>query len=243
MAIDTNRLCLVLWDIDHTLIESRGVGGQLARSAFEEVTGVKPAQMADATGKTESVILAETLRDQGIEPTEQHQQRYARALPDQYRRQADRLRETGRALPGATEAIAALDQVPGVIQTVLTGNYREVAAIKLTTFRLADLLDLDIGAYAEDATDRADLVPVAQHRAADKHGHDFTRDNTIIIGDTPQDVAAARQGGATIVAVATGNDSASDLRDAGAATVLTDLTDLATVMNAVKTVMSGPPTP
>ena len=30
---------LVLWDIDHTLIETRGVGGQVYAEAFAKVTG------------------------------------------------------------------------------------------------------------------------------------------------------------------------------------------------------------
>jgi hypothetical protein len=67
--------------------------------------------MADATGKTERVILAETLRAHGIEPTEEYQQKYAQALPAQYQQHADQLRERGHALPGAAEAIAALGPV------------------------------------------------------------------------------------------------------------------------------------
>ena len=30
---------LVLWDIDHTLIETRGVGGEIYADAFRAVTG------------------------------------------------------------------------------------------------------------------------------------------------------------------------------------------------------------
>ena len=62
MGTDATRPRLVLWDIDHTLIETRGVGGKLARAAFAEITGRTVEQMADATGKTEPVILAETLK-------------------------------------------------------------------------------------------------------------------------------------------------------------------------------------
>src|SRR5205807_2686423 len=155
---DAARPHLILWDIDHTLIETRGLGGRLARAAFEEITGRRIARMADATGKTEPVILAETLKACGMEPTEEYQQRYAQALPEQYRQHADQLRKVGRVLPGATEALAALSQVPGTVQTVLTGNYKGVAATKLAVFELDDALDLDVGAYADDATDRAALV-------------------------------------------------------------------------------------
>jgi phosphoglycolate phosphatase-like HAD superfamily hydrolase len=217
---------LILWDIDHTLIETRGAGAEFARAAFEEITGIRPEQMADANGKTERVILAETLRAHGIEPTEDYQQRYARALPAQYQQHADRLRERGRALPGAAEAIAALDRIPGVIQTVVTGNYKAVAATKLEAFGLGAQLDLEVGAYADDGTDRTALVPIAQERAKAKYGRTFSRENTTVIGDTTHDVAAAQHGGAGIIAVATGSDSVTQLEAAGARTVLTDLTKI-----------------
>ncbi|GIH12481.1 HAD family hydrolase [Rugosimonospora africana] len=233
MTNDDARPRLILWDIDHTLIETRGAGGEFARAAFEEITGIRPEEMADANGKTERVILAESLRAHGIEPTDEHQQRYAQALPAQYQQHADHLRERGRALPGAAAAIAALAQVPGVIQTVLTGNYKAVAATKLQTFTLDSRLDFEVGAYADDGAERADLVQVAQRRAADKYGRPFTHQNTIVIGDTTHDVAAAHNGGARIVAIASGNDSAERLRAAGADRVFNDLTDTIAVTDAV----------
>lgn len=240
MATNAPRARLILWDIDHTLIETRGIGSRLARAAFHEITGVRPERMADAIGKTEPVILAETLRSHGIEPTEEHQRRYAQALPEQHRRHTDQLRQVGHALPGATEALAALRQIPDTIQTVLTGNYRGAAAVKLAVFDLDSALELDIGAYADDATDRAALVPVAQRRATDKYSHRFTQANTVIVGDTTYDVAAAHRGGAAIIAVASGRDTADDLRAAGAATVLADLADTATVLCAID---AATPTP
>lgn len=233
MADDLAQPRLILWDIDHTLIETRGLGSQLARAAFAQITGQHFDELAEATGKTEPVIVAETLRLHGIEPTESHQQQYAQALPEQYRRHANQLRARGRELPGAREALDALAKIPGVVQTVLTGNYRAVAAVKLDTFDLNQHIDLDIGAYAEDGTDRATIVPVAQRRASTKYHHQFSHNNTIIIGDTTHDIAAAHHGGAAIVAVATGRDSANDLRNAGAEIVLADLTNPAGLISAI----------
>lgn len=229
MPTPPSRPFLVLWDIDHTLIETRGTGGRLARAAFQQITGIEPERMAVATGKTEPIILEETLRAHGIEPTEDHQRRFAEALPEQYRRHADELRRAGRVLPGAAETIAVIAERGGAIQSVLTGNYRAVAAIKLATFDLAGL-DLDIGAYADDATDRTTLVAIAQQRASEKHRAEFTRANTVVIGDTTHDVTAALRGGAAIVAVASGKTSADELRAAGAQVVLDDLRDAAAVI-------------
>src|SRR5260370_435043 len=44
---------LVLWDVDHTLIETRGVGGELFREAFEQATGHKLGPAPDATPRTD----------------------------------------------------------------------------------------------------------------------------------------------------------------------------------------------
>jgi phosphoglycolate phosphatase-like HAD superfamily hydrolase len=232
-------LRLVLWDIDHTLIDTRGVGSQFYQAAFEEVTGRTLEHKADVTGKTEQAILTETLRLHGLDQSAAYQERYARALADQYRSNADLLRERGRALPGAAEAVAALAQHPGIVQTVLTGNYRAVAAIKLEIFDLDKHIDLDVGAYGEDSTDRPPLVTIAQQRTATKYGHEFTQTNTVIIGDNSHDITAAHQGGAAVIAVASGRDSAEQLRDAGAGIVLPDLTGTATVVAAILNVTSG----
>jgi len=50
--------------------------------------------------------------------------------------------------------------------------------------------------------------------------------DTVLVGDTPLDVDAAHAAGARIVAVATGPYTARELEQAGADTVLDDLTDL-----------------
>ncbi|MEU5689647.1 hypothetical protein [Streptomyces venezuelae] len=43
---------LVLWDIDHTLMTMRGLGGDLWAVAFEEATGVPLREQASVTGST-----------------------------------------------------------------------------------------------------------------------------------------------------------------------------------------------
>jgi phosphoglycolate phosphatase len=83
------------------------------------------------------------------------------------------------------------------------------------TFGLADGLDLAIGAYGSDDPNRAILVRIAQDRAGDKYRTRFEADSTVLIGDTPSDLAAARDGGTRIVAVATGRSTAGDLHHAG----------------------------
>jgi phosphoglycolate phosphatase-like HAD superfamily hydrolase len=121
-------------------------------------------------------------------------------------------------------------------QSVLTGNIRSVAEVKLAALGLREWLDLCIGAYGDDHEDRTELVHVARRRAAAVHGRsaaEFGGTATVVIGDTPLDIAAALAAGARAVGVATGSYSANDLAMAGADAVLSDLTDTAAVLRAL----------
>ncbi len=135
--------------------------------------------------------------------------------------------------PGQLDALRELADRPDIIQSVLTGNTREAAEIKLRTFDLDRYLDLDIGAYGTDDDTRANLVKIARQRATAARGIPFDPAATVLIGDTPNDVIAARDGGARIIAVATGSDSAKDLAAAGADTVLDDLTRTDDLLSAI----------
>jgi phosphoglycolate phosphatase len=146
------------------------------------------------------------------------------------------VRERGKALPGATQALAALGgpaYAGRVVQSVLTGNIPALARVKLGGLDLTKYLDLDIGAYGDVSEVRADLVPVARRNAADRYGTDFAGPATVLVGDTPSDIEAAARTGARSVAVATGSFSAEQLTSAGADVVLADLTDTAAVVRGI----------
>lgn len=214
---------LVLWDIDHTLIETRGVGRAVYERAFPAAIGRPLTELADVAGRTELDIMAESLRLNGIEPTEEAVERLAAALVRGYEDARDELRTTGRALPGAAETLADLAGRPAVHQTVLSGNLRAVARIKLEVFGLDRYLDLAAGAYGDDNPDRPKLVAIAQHRAADATGVLFSNDATVLIGDTPNDVAAGLAAGVRVIGVATGKSDTDELRSAGAQDVVVGL--------------------
>jgi phosphoglycolate phosphatase len=216
---------LVLWDIDHTLIETRGVGRELYRQAFEAATGRRMERSAEVTGQTEPAILAATLKLHDLEDDERYQARYARALATGYERHQDELRQRGRVLPGAREAMVALAQRPTVVQTVLSGNLRAVSIIKLAVFGLDPYIDFEAGAYGDDDTHRPNLVAIAQQRASQRYHTVFGLTNTVVVGDSIQDVKTAHEGGAAVAAVASGRDDAEALRSAGAELVWPDLRD------------------
>ncbi|MGW1527951.1 HAD family hydrolase [Streptomyces sp. NPDC002159] len=217
---------LVLWDIDHTLIDTRGVGRKLSAAAFEEVTGQPMQQQAQIDGITEAVIFRETAKLHGISTDRTDFERFAAALTRQHAERAAELRNRGHALPGAATALAALSAA-NVRQTVVTGNIRAVARIKLSLFGLDTHIQWEYGAYGEDADLRPTLVELALNRSS------AAASDVALIGDTPADVEGGKAAGVRVIAVATGRTSAEALRDAGADVAIEDLTDVNTLTKLV----------
>ena len=215
-----DRTLLLLWDIDHTLIESRGMGRTIYERIFPKATGHQLRELATVHGRTELDIIHDTLQHHNIEPTEQTINDVATALADGYRAAADELAQQGRILPGVLDALEAFAAAPGLHQSVLTGNTTAVARTKIEAFGLESYLDLAIGAYGDDHHDRAELVTIARARAEHYRGTTLPIENVVIVGDTPSDIEAALAAGAQSIAVASGNYTTDDLRNAGATTVL-----------------------
>jgi phosphoglycolate phosphatase len=211
---------LVLWDVDHTLIETRGVGRAIYESAFPAATGRPLAKLAQISGRTELDIMSESLRVNGIEPTDEAVSALGQALIQGYEDARQELGRTGRALPGAHDTLTAVADNSSIYQSVLTGNLRDVARIKLEVFGLDSLLDLESGAYGDDNPERPKLVAIAQQRATERTGVTFDNNHTVLVGDTPKDVEAALTAGVRVIGVATGKTTVKELRAAGAETVL-----------------------
>lgn len=221
MMSDRGRV-LVLWDVDHTLIENGGVSKANYALAFEILTGAPTATVARTDGRTDVDIMAGMFSDNAAEAPGD-QETVLQALAEAGRRNADALRTRGYALPGAAECLRLLAERPDVINSVLTGNIEDNARVKLGVFGLDTWVDFSVGAFGAEHRVRSRLVPVAQTKAAKNYDFDPGRDVTVLVGDTVRDVLAGREGGARVIAVATGLDSEEKLREAGADIVLASL--------------------
>jgi phosphoglycolate phosphatase-like HAD superfamily hydrolase len=224
---------LVLWDIDHTLIELSGLSKEIYASAFAEIIGRHLDHLAPMSGRTDLAITAETLRLHGLVPTDESLRAFGDALVSGFAAREHEIRDHGRVLPGAQAALTELAARTGVVQSVLTGNMVEIAVAKLRAFGLDAFVDFEAGAYGFDHSDRPPLVAMARERATRKYGVTFDRASTVLIGDTVHDVEAGHEGGARVVAVATGSSDQQTLRAAGAEIVLADLRQTAEVIQAI----------
>jgi phosphoglycolate phosphatase-like HAD superfamily hydrolase len=228
---------LLLFDLDGTLLSTRGAGLRaMCRAGAElfgphfDMDGIAPA------GGLDPLLFAAAAEQCGIEPSfanhEAFRQAYERTLaaelPAQPRngnggnRPADSEGQGPRILPGVADLLETLQGRPELTLGLLTGNYARTGPIKLRAVGI-DPTIFRITAFGDEAAERSELVPIALDRCHALHGSRPAVDRVIVIGDTPRDVAAARAHGCRSLAVATGPFSVDQLLEAGADAAVPDL--------------------
>jgi phosphoglycolate phosphatase len=216
---------LVLWDIDGTLVDSAGHGRHAFEEAFEAVVGGVP-EWVDYAGRTDHQIALSMLSGSSEHLPALLEQLAARLEP-----RKELIAAEGRVYPGVRETLAALHEADGVVNSLLTGNVEANAAVKVGAFGLERWLDLEAGAYGSDPHERrSDLVAIARERTAARYGEPT---GAVLVGDTPLDVAAAREAGARAVAVATGFSDLDALRASEPDALLQDLSDTEAAIRAI----------
>lgn len=216
---------LWLFDIDGTLVDTGGAGMRALQEAAEELFGGKGPEL-DLAGSTDLGVVAGIFdhfgRACGPRETEAFFATYLRRLEWNLAHGGF----PGKVLPGVSDLLDELAGLPGIAVGLLTGNIAGGAAAKMRHFGLDR--HFGFGAYGCDHADRNLLGPVALERAARHAGRAFLPEETVVIGDTPKDIACARALGAPCVAVATGRFTVEDLRSAGADRVVATLEELRT---------------
>jgi phosphoglycolate phosphatase-like HAD superfamily hydrolase len=223
---------IVLWDIDHTLIDNSGVSKEIYAAAFAALAGAAPTRPARTEGRTDRLIMRDMFALDGLPEPDWAvvEAALARAGEERF----EDLRRRGTALPGVREILKAVSTQGGWVSSVLTGNIAANAHVKVSAFGLDPLLDLSVGAYGADALQRPDLVAVARERAQRlrgvRHGAPV-----VLVGDTPRDVEAALATDSGIIAVASGIHTPEELTAAGASDVLSDLSDTTRLLQILET--------
>jgi phosphoglycolate phosphatase-like HAD superfamily hydrolase len=192
---------LLIWDIDGTLIDCGGSGrramNETFRHFFEIDSGFEGVPMA---GKLDAGILKSALEHHALllDSMDPFFEAYGHIL-DRHLEEEN----TITCLPGVVPLLQRLNRLQCVEMVIVTGNNRHGAAIKL---RHAGLLDFfRIGAYGDEAEDRSHLVTLAVDRAEAAFGHTYAAHEVYVIGDTPDDILAAKTAGYKQLAVATGS--------------------------------------
>jgi phosphoglycolate phosphatase-like HAD superfamily hydrolase len=211
---------LILFDIDGTLISSGGAGTRALTKAFNDIFSISDGfEGIEMAGKTDIEIMREGMQRHDINPEEWLIKMMKLGYIYHLKRE---MNNNGRhTKPGIKEILDYLKGIKGVYLGLLTGNLEEGARIKLEPFGINPYFPF--GAFGSDDEDRNRLLPIALKKFFDIYRINLKPVDTIVIGDTPRDVACSKPFGAYSVVVATGPYSYEELLKSGADLVLKDL--------------------
>jgi phosphoglycolate phosphatase len=209
---------LVLFDIDGTLVgRAASAHSDALHEALRVVHGVDARGGRDQispAGRTDGEIARLLLLGAGISARAIDEgavavraaccEAYARLCPPDL---------SDKVLPGISDLLTWLDTRDDVKLSLVTGNYEPVARLKLTRAGLGRHFAAGQGGFGSDSEDRAALPGIARKRAGTQ-GVSHPRRRTIVIGDTPRDIACARADELRCLAVTTGPYEASQLSGA-----------------------------
>jgi phosphoglycolate phosphatase len=206
---------LLLWDIDGTLLQRASMEhADAMRRALVNIHGsLKEDIRVEAAGRTDGAIARDLLVAAG------HAPEAIDARADDVIAAACALYDdlcpadlSARVAPGVADVLPRLAARPDAFRfSLVTGNFERIARLKLARAGIGDWFPAGQGAFGSDAEDRELLPPIARARAGD-----WPRERTVVIGDTPRDIACARADGLRVIAVATGPFAVEALADADA---------------------------
>jgi phosphoglycolate phosphatase-like HAD superfamily hydrolase len=210
---------LLLFDIDGTLLlrashEHREALHDGIRAVYG--TGDPASVHVDAGGRTDLEIarlillglgvtarhIDEGLHDLRIAATEAFARRCPRDL-------------SGAVAPGMAPLLERLQVRADVRLSLVTGNLEPIARMKLQRAGLGHRFPRGQGGFGSDHEDRTELPAIARRRAG-RDGAPYPPEHTVVIGDTPRDIACARADGVGVIAMTTGPYGADELRGADA---------------------------
>ena len=216
---------LVLFDLDGTLIRSHN-GFIPFNQAIEKTFGI-PGDIRTVIpdGNTDPVILEDifSAANVKVEFTAERWWSFAENLHHSYAQTIRQGITRLMSLPGVLQLVQELDEREGVHQGVVTGNLEVTSKLKLETVGLSPYLNL--GAYGSDSRNRGDLPRIAKDRWERALGTSLAPEHCVIVGDTPKDLAAARQNQMKCLLVGTGRYPVEELELFEPDATLPDFTD------------------
>lgn len=208
---------LLLFDIDGTLL-LRAVDAHRAaiHAALRRVWHVADpgAARVQAAGRTDPDIARAILLQSGAsaERIDARWPDFKRVAAEEYAARVDDDLSPFLA-PGIVDVLEALSARDELVLSLVTGNLEAIARLKLARAGIGHFFARGQGGFGSDHEDRSELPAIARARAG-RPGEPYPRDRTIVIGDTPLDVACARADGVRCFAVATGPYRREDLGEA-----------------------------
>jgi phosphoglycolate phosphatase len=198
----------ILFDLDGTLLDTAGDIALALSRAFADHghQGPPPSAVRQMIGKGAPVLVERAVAAQGLHMAAAGQA----ALLERFFHHYGRLQEldecAAQTYPGAREALAAL-HAAGVPLGVVTNKYHRFATGLLQRLDLARYLRVVVGG---DTCERRKPDPMPLHHACAQLG--VAAADALMVGDSANDVEAARAAGMPVVLVPYGYTEGEDPR-------------------------------
>jgi phosphoglycolate phosphatase-like HAD superfamily hydrolase len=215
---------LIMFDLDGTLLRSNTLDVDCFSEAFLSIMGIDRVidDWADFKYVTDEGIVTEILSKHLNRPaTEKEISNIRIKVIDLLKAQAYSNRDHFAPIPGSLEFFHSLTEMKSCRVAIATGCWKESAVLKLSTagFNSENL----IIASCNDSHRREEIMRSAYTRAADFFGvKEF--ETVTYVGDGVWDIRASRELGYHFIGVDS-YKKADELRQEGAAYIVTDFTD------------------
>ena len=225
---------LVLFDIDGTLVDTRGFGREAFIRGLARTTGTRDElAYVSFAGNTDRNVLDQVMAARGIRLEVETIQRIFAAIAEELQ---ELLRENpAREIAGARAFLERLER-QGAALGLVTGNIRACAYLKLDSAGLGRFFRF--GGFGDEHAQRAKIARSALAAAA-AAGIAVAAGAICLVGDTPYDVAAGRALGVPVLGVATGKFDGPALRAAGADLVAEDFSEADRLLAWLEATLGG----
>lgn len=208
---------LLIWDIDGTLMSSKGIGRRAMDNAFKQLYNIENGfEKVEMSGRLDFQIVMDAHKHHGIRDYD---------MSDFYKTYENELK---KEITIDTEA-SVLTGIKDILETkrnniyhiLGTGNCEVGARLKLSHVGINHYFVL--GGFGDEDVDRWKMIEKAYNKARDYYKLQFDKEKTYVIGDTPYDVECAKKLGFKSIAVSTGSHSFTELESCDADYLLSKL--------------------
>jgi phosphoglycolate phosphatase len=196
------RFKALLFDIDGTLVRAGAAGKLALTKALQQLFEIEAPSIDIAFGgRTDLSISRELFAKHNIPWSLSTARSFLACYATHFEQGISQYKP--ELLPGVRPLLETLQDEGRHSLGLLTGNIELCARLKLDHFQLWDFFGY--GGFGDHHEERAGIAAHALAQAREDWGDEIRPEETLVIGDTPADIACARAIGAKVLAVGTGH--------------------------------------
>jgi phosphoglycolate phosphatase len=194
---------IVLWDIDGTLINIRKSRDSKHLIAVNKILKTNYKISSNNIGKTDLQVIYEIIKVEHKLISSQKKVQILEYL--NFLTKVELQHHPVQTNPNVENTLKMIEEA-GCINGILTGNTMERTKYKLDSARLTNFFATEFVFHGENSKNRKELVGFCKKQLSNKK-----IEKALIVGDSPEDIIAAKLSKIPVLAVATGHFTKSQL--------------------------------